>query len=134
MSHVSPSDAQNSQTQANNPHTKMKKPTHTFQPTPVLSAMRSILLIVPRNLTPVPSNWSLIVCARLLESRISSPIAMVSCFSCPTFCESKVVASFSFCDSSDSRTLVAYWPRLLGVAGRKPETGGLSLPFAGDCE
>lgn len=59
---------------------------------------------------------------------------MVSCFNCPTFCESNVVAVVSFWDSSDSRTLVAYCPRLLGVAGRKPETGGLSLPFAGDWE
>jgi len=126
--------SQNSHTHANKAHTNRKKPNHTFQPTPVRSAIRSILFIVPRNLTPVPSNWSLIVCARLLESRISSPIAMVNCFSCPTFCDSNVVAVVSFCDSSDSSTDVAYCPRLLGVAGRKPEIGGLNIPFAGDCE
>ena len=47
---------QNSHTHAKSIHTKTKNPTHTFQPTPVRSAILSILFIVPRNRTPVPSN------------------------------------------------------------------------------
>lgn len=41
-------------------HTAMKNSTHAFHPTPVRSAILSILLIVPRNRTPVFSNVSLI--------------------------------------------------------------------------
>lgn len=48
------------------------------QPTPVRSAIRSILFIVPRNRFFVPSNWSFIFSANAVESRISSPIAIVS--------------------------------------------------------
>jgi hypothetical protein len=55
-----------------------KKPTQTFQPTPVFSAMRSIRFIVPRRRFLVPSNWSFIFSARAVESLISPPIALVN--------------------------------------------------------
>jgi hypothetical protein len=89
-------------------HTARKNKSHTLQPTPVRSAIRNILLIVPRNLTPVFSNVSLIWLARALESRISSPIATVRDFNCDTFCESIVVCVISFWDSSSSRTEAEY--------------------------
>lgn len=107
--------------------TAKKKSTQTFHPTPVFSAILSILLIVPRNRTPVFSKESLICAARVLESRISSPIATVSVFSCDTFCDNSVVAVISFWDSNSSRTDVEYWPLEFGVAGRKDE--GLLDPF-----
>lgn len=59
--------------------TAAKKPTQTLHPTPVFSAIRSILFIVPRNLTLVFSNDRFIFSASAVESRISSPIALVSC-------------------------------------------------------
>ena len=69
--------SQNSQTYQNSTMTAAKKPTHTRHPTPVRSAMRSILFIVPRNRTRVLSNESFIFSASEVESRISSPIATV---------------------------------------------------------
>ncbi len=68
---------QNSQTYQNKTITAAKNPTHTLHPTPVRSAIRSILFIVPRNRTRVLSNESFIRSARAEESRISSPIATV---------------------------------------------------------
>lgn len=59
--------------------TKAKKPTQTFQPTPVRSAIRSILFIVPRSRLRVPSNWSFIFSAKAVESLISPPMAFVNC-------------------------------------------------------
>lgn len=111
-------------------HTAKKNKTHVFQPTPVRSAIRNILLIVPRNRTPVFSNVSLIWVASALESRISSPIATVRDLSCETFCDNSVVAVISFCDSSSSSTEVEYWPLEFGVAGRKDEDDSLGVPFA----
>lgn len=112
---------QKSQTQTKSNQTTAKNPNHTLQPTPVFSAILNIRRIVPFNRTPVPSNLSLIFPARSLLSRISSPIAMVNCFNCPTFCDRSVVAVLSFCDSSSSSTDVGYCPFRLGVAGRNPE-------------
>ena len=40
-----------------------------------------------------------------------------------------MVAVLSFCDSNSSRTEVEYLPFLSGVAGRKPEPGGVAVPF-----
>lgn len=70
---------QNNQTYQNSTTTAAKKPSHTFQPTPVRSAIRSMRFIVPRRRTRVPSNESFIFSARAVESRISSPIAIVIC-------------------------------------------------------
>ena len=58
--------------------TAEKKPSHTFQPTPVFCAIRSILFIVPRNRTLVLSKVSFILSASAEESRISSPMAIVN--------------------------------------------------------
>jgi len=58
--------------------TAAKKPSQIFQLTPVFSAIRSILFIVPRNRTLVFSNESFILSASFEESRISSPMATVS--------------------------------------------------------
>lgn len=69
--------AQNNQTYQNSTVTAAKNPSHTLHPTPVLSAILSILFIVPRNLTLVLSNELFMVSASLEESRISSPIATV---------------------------------------------------------
>ena len=101
---------QKSHTQAKRHQTAMKKPSQTFHPTPVFSAMRSIRRIVPFNLVLVLSKLSFILSTKALESRISSPIAIVSCFSCETFDERMEVSASSFWDSRDSRTEVAYWP------------------------
>ncbi len=61
--------------------TAAKNPTQTFQPTPVLSAIRSIRFMVPRNRTRVLSKPSFILSASFEESRISSPIAtVIYCF------------------------------------------------------
>lgn len=106
----------------------MKKPSHTRQPTPVRSAMRSIRVILPRSRTRVLSNVSL-RSVRLDVSRISSPIAIVIYFSfSPSFnlgLESTQRTFFniltlalipstseSFCDSSDDSTASEYWPLL----------------------
>ena len=59
--------------------TAAKNPSHTFQPTPVRSAIRSMRFIVLRRRTRVPSNESFIFSAKAVESRISSPIATVIC-------------------------------------------------------
>lgn len=104
------SSVQDSHTQANRHQTAKKKPSQTFQPTPVLSAILNILLIVPFNFALVLSKSSFILSARADESRISSPIAIVSCLSWLTFEERMLVFSFSFCASSDSRTDWEYWP------------------------
>lgn len=96
--------SQKSHTQANRHHTATTKPSQTFHPTPVFSAILSILRIVPFSLTLVLSKLSFILSASADESRISSPIAMVSCLSWPTLEERTLVFSFSFCDSRDSRT------------------------------
>ena len=101
---------QNSQTQTNKHHTAMKNPSHTFHPTPVLSAILSILRMVPFSFTLVLSKLSFILSTRAEESRISSPMAIVSCLSWLTLEDRMVVFSFSFCDSSDSRTEWEYWP------------------------
>jgi len=71
--------SQNSQTYQNRKMTAAKNPSHTLHPTPVRSAIRSILFIVPRNRTRVLSNVSFILSARAEESRISSPMATVIC-------------------------------------------------------
>ena len=118
---------QKSQTYAKMAQTATKNSTQAFQPTPVRSAILSILLMVPRNRTPVFSKESLICEASVLESRISSPMATVRVLSCDTFCESSVVAVTSFWDSNSSRTDVEYWPLELGVAGRNPD--GVLDPF-----
>lgn len=57
--------------------TAAKKPSQTLQPTPVRSAINSILFMVPRTRSRMLSNWSFIFSARAEESRISSPIATV---------------------------------------------------------
>jgi hypothetical protein len=101
---------QNSHTQANRHHTATKKPSQTFHPTPVFSAILSILRMVPFNLTLVLSKLSFILSASAEESRISSPMATVSCLSWLTLEERMLVFSFSFCDSRDSRTEWEYWP------------------------
>lgn len=101
---------QNSHTQAKRHQTATKKPSQTFQPIPVRSAILSILRMVPLNLTLVLSKLSFILSANAEESRISSPMAIVSCLSWPTLEESMLVLSFSFCDSRDSRTEWEYWP------------------------
>jgi hypothetical protein len=101
---------QNSHTQANRHQTAKKKPSQTFQPIPVRSAILSILRMVPLNLTLVLSKLSFILSANAEESRISSPMAIVSCLSWPTLEESMLVFSLSFCDSRDSRTEWEYWP------------------------
>lgn len=97
----------------------MKNNTQAFHPTPVRSAILNIRLIVPRSLTPVFSKVSLIWLANVLESLISSPIAIVKDFSCETFWDRIVVAVTSFWASSSSSTEVEYWPFELGVAERK---------------
>lgn len=57
--------------------TAAKNSSHTFQPTPVRSAINSILFIVPRRRSLVESKLSFIFSARAEESRISSPMATV---------------------------------------------------------
>lgn len=57
--------------------TAAKKPSHTFQPTPVRSAMTSMRFMVPRSRSRVESKVSFIFSANAEESRISSPIATV---------------------------------------------------------
>ena len=68
---------QNNHTYQKSSTTAAKKPSHTLQPTPVFSAIRSILFMVPRNRTLVLSKELFMVSASLEESRISSPIATV---------------------------------------------------------
>lgn len=68
---------QNNHTYQKRSMTAAKKPSHTLQPTPVLSAIRSIRFIVPLSLTRVLSNESFTVLASFVESRISSPMATV---------------------------------------------------------
>jgi hypothetical protein len=104
------SSLQNNHNQAKRHQTATKKPSQTFHPTPVFSAILSILRMVPFNLTLVLSKLSFILSASAEESRISSPMAMVSCLSWLTLEESTLVFSFSFCDSRDSRTEWEYWP------------------------
>lgn len=89
---------QNNQTYQNRNITAAKNPNHTFHPTPVRSAIRSIRFIVPRNRTRVLSNVLFILSARAEESRISSPIATVIY---AAYTGSLVRASFAcgFCDS-----------------------------------
>ena len=77
------------------------------QPTPVLSAMRNILFIVPRNRFRVPSKLSFIFSANAVESRISSPIATVIFF--PTLLS---VVPHSF-PHYISRTYILQHPDLL---------------------
>jgi len=57
--------------------TAAKNSNHTRQPTPVFCAMRSILFMVPRSRTLVPSKPSFILSASADESLISVPIAVV---------------------------------------------------------
>jgi len=71
--------AQKSQTYVNKRMTARKKPSHTFQPTPVLSAMSSIRFMVPRRRNRVLSKLSFIFSANADDSLISSPIATVIC-------------------------------------------------------
>ena len=70
---------QNSHTYMNSIMTQAKKPTHTFQPTPVFCAIRNILFIVPLSFRPVFPNVSFIFSASAVESLISSPIFIVIC-------------------------------------------------------
>lgn len=70
---------QNNQMYQNRSMTAAKKPSHTLHPTPVLSAIRNIRRIVPRNLCLVLSKDSFIVSVSFEESLISSPIASVIC-------------------------------------------------------
>ncbi len=58
---------------------RAKNPSQILQPTPVRSAIRNIRFIVPRNRFLVPSKLSFIFSAKAVESRISSPIAIVIC-------------------------------------------------------
>ena len=74
----SPPLSQNSHTYQNTKHTAPKNPSHTFHPTPVFSAIRSMRFIVPRSRTRVLSKESFIFSAKWEESRISSPMATVS--------------------------------------------------------
>ena len=62
--------------------TAAKKPSQTRHPTPVLSAIRSILFMVPRSRTRVRSKESFILSAKTDDDRISSPIATVICHHC----------------------------------------------------
>lgn len=71
--------AQNSQMYQKRNMTAAKKASQTFQPTPVLSAMRIMRFMVPRKRTRVVSNELFIFSASAVESRISSPIAVVIC-------------------------------------------------------
>ena len=112
---------QKSQTHTNSTTTAAKNPSHTLHPTPVLSAIRSILLIVPFSLTLVPSKVLFMLSASVELSRISSPMAIVSCLSWLTLEERRDVAVVSFWDSRDSRTECAYWPlrKAKGVSERE---------------
>ena len=130
----------------------MKKPSQIRQPTPVLSAMRSIRFIVPRNRFRVPSKLSFIFSAKAVESRISSPIATVifatrqrcphvprqnclpdllmirTSFSIRTFFVISLTCS-SFWLSSSSITASLYCPFRFGVADLKPPSPSpLRLP------
>jgi hypothetical protein len=69
---------QNSQTYQNRNPTAAKNPSQTFHPTPVFCAILSIRFIVPLIFSLEPSNWSFIFSAREVESRISSPMAIVN--------------------------------------------------------
>ena len=66
-------------TYQNSKTTAAKKPSHTRQPTPVRSAMRSMRFMVPRSRTRVRSKESFIESAKADEERISSPMATVIC-------------------------------------------------------
>ena len=109
--------AQNSLTYQNSKQTAKKNNTHTFQPTPVFSAMISMRFMVPRKRILVFSKPSFIRSVNLVESRISSPIASVISFSIRTFRDISEMPS-SFCDSSSDKTASEYWPRPFGVALR----------------
>lgn len=135
--------------------TKAKKASHTFQPTPVLCAIRSIRFMVPLSLLLVFENWSFIFSASAVESRISSPMRRVSCrthqstlypssllslrympltsFNMPTFLLISDTCS-SFCDSNSESTASLKAPRLSGVAVRKlapePPLSGLLPGYA----
>ena len=69
---------QNSHTYQKRTIKQAKNPSQILHPMPVCSAMRSIRVMVPRNLTLVLSNESFIRSASFDESRISSPIATVN--------------------------------------------------------
>jgi hypothetical protein len=107
--------------------TAAKKPSQAFHPTPVLSAILNILFIVPLSLCLVPSKLSFIFSANAVESRISSPIAIVRSFSLFTF-PLIPCSSSSFCDSSSESTASLYWPLELGVADRKWLAGEEAAP------
>ena len=120
--------------------TAAKNPTHTRHPTPVRSAMRSILFIVPRSRIRLFSKESFIFSAREVESRISSPIATViykagqirdrleggngkekrdsTSFSIFTRALMPSTCS-SFWDSSSERTASLYWPLTKDVLARQ---------------
>jgi hypothetical protein len=68
---------QNSHTYQKSSITAAKKPSQTLHPTPVFSAMRNILFIVPFNFKLVFSNVPFIFSASAEDSRISSPMAIV---------------------------------------------------------
>lgn len=70
---------QNNQTHQNTPPTTAKNKHQILHPTPVLSAILNILFIVPFRRVRVVSKESFMVSARWEESRISEPIAWVSC-------------------------------------------------------
>ena len=67
-----------SHTHQNSRISAAKNATHAFHPTPVFLAILSILFIVPLILFLLFSNWSFIFSARVVESRISSPMRCVN--------------------------------------------------------
>ena len=87
----SPNVPQPSHTHQNRNTTAAKKPNQAFHPTPVFWAILSILFIVPFSLFLELSNWSFIFSARVVESRISSPIRCVNYLyvSEPSSCQRK---------------------------------------------
>ena len=105
------------QTYMNSKQSAAKNPNQTFHPTPVRSAILSILFIVPLSLTLAFPNESFIFSANAVLSLISSPIFIVISFSIATFFPISETCS-SFCDSSSSSTDALYWPFWFGDAAR----------------
>ncbi|KAH8193897.1 hypothetical protein TruAng_011939 [Truncatella angustata] len=87
--------------------TAAKKPSQTFQPTPVRSAMSIILFIVPRSRSRVVSKLSFILSIMAEESRISSPMATDSVLSTLTLLMIPET-SWSFWLSSCSSVAASY--------------------------
>lgn len=122
---------QNSQTYMKIRTTAAKKPSQTLQPTPVFSAMTSILFMVPRSRSRVLSNVSFILSIMAEESRISSPMATVSVLRTLTLLRMPETSE-SFWLSSSSSVAVSYWPlreEKTGSVGMEPGRRAPSLLF-----